>query len=273
MPATRSARRPRRSRSPTRSSLRSSGPGRTATSPATRRCRSASSPPRSCRSCRCSSARIRSRRRARSSRSSPATRTSACARSRRRTRSPPRGPPSVLRSAARSASPPPPALESSSRRRRSASRSCSSSRSDCFDAAIEACRIALKYRTPVYLLSDAYLANGSEPWLLPSVDSLPDISVEFATKPNDGDAFLPHLRDDETLARPWAVPGTPGPEHRIGGVEKEDRTGNVSYDPDNHDLMTRLRAQKIAGIDVPDLEVDDPDGDSSVLVLGWGGTY
>jgi 2-oxoglutarate/2-oxoacid ferredoxin oxidoreductase subunit alpha len=145
--------------------------------------------------------------------------------------------------------------------------------SDCFNAAIEACRIALKYRTPVYLLSDAYLANGSEPWLLPDVASLPDISVEFASKPNDGDSFLPYLRDAETLARPWAVPGTPGLEHRIGGLEKEDRTGNVSYDSDNHDLMTRLRAQKVAGIDVPDLEVDDPDGDASVLVLGWGGTY
>jgi 2-oxoglutarate ferredoxin oxidoreductase subunit alpha len=145
--------------------------------------------------------------------------------------------------------------------------------SDCFHAAIEACRIALKYRTPVYLLSDAYLANGSEPWLLPDVASLPDISVQFASKPNDGDSFLPYLRDDDTLARPWAVPGTPGLEHRIGGLEKADRTGNVSYDPDNHDLMTRLRAQKVAGIDVPELQVDDPDGDASVLVLGWGGTY
>jgi len=145
--------------------------------------------------------------------------------------------------------------------------------SDCFDAAIEACRIALKYRTPVYLLSDAYLANGSEPWLLPEIDSLPDISTTFATTPNAGDEFLPYLRDEQTLARPWAIPGTPGLEHRIGGLEKADRTGNVSYDPDNHDLMTRLRAQKIAGIDAADLEVDDPDGDARVLVLGWGGTY
>ncbi|HZR96365.1 MAG TPA: 2-oxoacid:acceptor oxidoreductase subunit alpha [Gaiellaceae bacterium] len=145
--------------------------------------------------------------------------------------------------------------------------------SDCFDAAIEAARIALKYRTPVYLLSDAYLANGSEPWLLPDVAELPDISVQFATQPNAGGQFLPYLRDEQTLARPWAVPGTPGLEHRVGGLEKADRTGNISYDPDNHDLMTRLRAQKVAGIDVPDLEVDDPDGDGSVLVLGWGGTY
>jgi 2-oxoglutarate ferredoxin oxidoreductase subunit alpha len=147
--------------------------------------------------------------------------------------------------------------------------------SDCFHAAIEACRIALKYRTPVYLLSDAYLANGSEPWLLPDVSTLPDISTSFATEPNFEDTFLPYLRDEKTLARPWAIPGTPGLEHRIGGLEKEDRTGNVSYDPDNHDLMTRLRAQKVAGIagDIPELDVDDPDGAASVLVLGWGGTY
>jgi 2-oxoglutarate ferredoxin oxidoreductase subunit alpha len=147
--------------------------------------------------------------------------------------------------------------------------------SDCFDAAIEACRIALKYRTPVYLLSDAYLANGSEPWLLPEIDSLPDISTTFTTEPNAGDAFLPYLRDEKTLARPWAVPGTPGLEHRVGGLEKADGSGNISYDPDNHDLMTRLRAQKVAGIagDIPELAVDDPDGDARVLVLGWGGTY
>jgi 2-oxoglutarate/2-oxoacid ferredoxin oxidoreductase subunit alpha len=145
---------------------------------------------------------------------------------------------------------------------------------DCFFAAIEACRIALKYRTPVYLLSDAYLANGSEPWLVPDAHALPDISTEFATGPNEGDAFLPYLRDEETLARPWAVPGTPGLEHRIGGLEKADRTGNVSYDPENHDLMTRLRAAKVSGIarDIPELEVDDPDG-AELLVLGWGGTY
>src|SRR5947209_18322792 len=116
--------------------------------------------------------------------------------------------------------------------------------SDCFHAAIEAARIALKYRTPVYLLSDAYLANGSEPWLLPEVDSLPDISTPFATEPNFEDGtFLPYLRDEQTLARPWALPGTKGLEHRIGGLEKADRTGNISYDPENHDLMTRLRAQ------------------------------
>ncbi len=147
--------------------------------------------------------------------------------------------------------------------------------SHCFAAAIEACRIALKYRTPVYLLSDAYLANGSEPWLLPELDALPDISTTFTTEPNFEGEFLPYLRDEQTLARPWAVPGTPGLEHRIGGLEKANRTGNISYDPDNHDLMTRLRAQKVAGIaaDIPELAVDDPDGEARVLVLGWGGTY
>jgi 2-oxoglutarate ferredoxin oxidoreductase subunit alpha len=144
----------------------------------------------------------------------------------------------------------------------------------CFDAALEAARIALKYRTPVYLLSDAYLANGSEPWLLPDAAALPEIPVEFATEPNRDGEFLPYVRDPETLARAWAIPGTPGLEHRIGGLEKQDETGNVSYDPDNHDRMVRLRAQKVANIaaDIPELEVDDPDG-ASLLVLGWGGTY
>jgi 2-oxoglutarate ferredoxin oxidoreductase subunit alpha len=150
-----------------------------------------------------------------------------------------------------------------------------SSPSQCFHAAIEAARIALKYRTPVYLLSDAYLANGSEPWLIPDVASLPDISTPFASAASDGEEFLPYRRDPETLARPWAIPGTPGLEHRIGGLEKADGTGNVSYDPENHDLMTRLRAQKIAGIaaDIPELEVDDPSGEATTLVLGWGSTY
>jgi 2-oxoglutarate ferredoxin oxidoreductase subunit alpha len=144
----------------------------------------------------------------------------------------------------------------------------------CFDAAIEAARIAIKYRTPVFLLSDAYLANGSEPWLLPDLATLPDISVPFATEPNFEGDFMPYLRDPATLARPWAVPGTPGLEHRIGGLEKADITGNVSYDPDNHDLMVRLRAQKVAAIasDIPELEVDDQDG-ARLLVLSWGGTY
>ncbi|MEV4176191.1 2-oxoacid:acceptor oxidoreductase subunit alpha [Nonomuraea sp. NPDC049709] len=146
--------------------------------------------------------------------------------------------------------------------------------SDCFDAAVEAARIAVKYRTPVMLLSDGYLANGSEPWRLPEISDLPDISQEFTTEPNGEDGeFLPFKRDTETLARPWAIPGTPGLEHRIGGIEKADGTGNISYDPNNHDLMVRTRAAKIAGIDVPDLEVDDPSGDAKVLVLGWGSTY
>jgi 2-oxoglutarate ferredoxin oxidoreductase subunit alpha len=145
--------------------------------------------------------------------------------------------------------------------------------SQCFDAAIEAARIALKYRTPVYLLSDAYLANGSEPWLIPDVADLPDISTSFAEA--NGEPFEPYRRDPETLARPWAIPGTAGLEHRIGGLEKADVTGAISYDPDNHDLMVRLRAQKVAGIaaDIPELAVDDPDGDAELLVVGWGSTY
>jgi 2-oxoglutarate ferredoxin oxidoreductase subunit alpha len=144
---------------------------------------------------------------------------------------------------------------------------------NCFDSALEAARIAIKYRTPVFLLSDAYLANGSEPWLIPEVASLPDISVDFATEPNDDGKFMPYLRDEGTLARPWAIPGTPGLEHRIGGLEKQDVTGNVSYDPDNHDYMVRVRARKVAGIagDIPELEVDHEEG-AKLLVLGWGGT-
>ena len=149
---------------------------------------------------------------------------------------------------------------------------------DCFDAAIEAVRIATTYRTPVFLLSDGYLANGSEPWRIPDVDSLPDLRVEFATAHNhtndDGSTeFWPFQRDPETLARPWAVPGTKGLEHRIGGIEKADGIGNISYDADNHDRMTRLRAAKVDGIKVADLEVEDPTGDARVLVLGWGSTY
>ncbi|MBU8858688.1 MULTISPECIES: 2-oxoacid:acceptor oxidoreductase subunit alpha [unclassified Micromonospora] len=146
---------------------------------------------------------------------------------------------------------------------------------DCFHAALEAARIALTYRTPVILLSDNYVANGSEPWLLPDVESLPDLRVEFATKPNgeDGTTFLPYLRDPQTLARPWAVPGTAGLEHRIGGLEKADKTGDISYDPANHDFMVRTRAARIETIPVPDVEVEDPDGDARVLVLGWGSTY
>ena len=151
---------------------------------------------------------------------------------------------------------------------------------DCFDIAIEAVRIATTYRTPVIVLSDGYLANGSEPWRLPRTAELPDLTVEFATGPNDVDAdgkpvFHPFKRDPQTLARPWAVPGTPGLEHRIGGIEKADVTGNISYDPDNHDKMTRLRQARIDGIaeTIAPLEVDDPTGDAEVLVLGWGSTY
>ncbi|MFH9831998.1 2-oxoacid:acceptor oxidoreductase subunit alpha [Streptomyces sp. NPDC017201] len=148
---------------------------------------------------------------------------------------------------------------------------------DCFDAALDAARIALTYRTPVFLLSDGYLANGSEPWRIPEIDSLPDLRTQFATGPNhelaDGtEVFWPYKRDPETLARPWAVPGTPGLEHRIGGIEKQDGTGNISYDPANHDFMVRTRQAKVDGVQVPDVEVDDPAG-ATTLVLGWGSTY
>jgi len=151
--------------------------------------------------------------------------------------------------------------------------------SHCFEAAIEAARIALKYRTPVILLSDGYIANGAEPWLLPDVDALPDISVPFATEKNhvrpDGtEEFWPYLRDPETLARPWAIPGTPGLMHRIGGIEKEDGSGNISYDPENHERMVRLRAAKVAGIaaDIPPVEVRGA-ADADLLVVGWGSTW
>ena len=144
----------------------------------------------------------------------------------------------------------------------------------CFDAALEAARIAVKFRTPVILLSDAFLTNSSEPWLLPDVESLPVIEPRFATARNGDDGFMPYQRD-ENLARPWALPGTPGLQHQIGGLEKEDVTGHISYDPANHARMTELRAAKLAKIaeDVPELEVDDPDGDAELLVLGWGSSY
>ena len=160
---------------------------------------------------------------------------------------------------------------------------------DCFDAALEAARIAITYRTPVMLLSDGYLANGSEPWAIPAVDELPTIDPAFATGHNhtsvdaktgeEASDFWPYLRDPETLARPWAVPGTPGLEHRIGGLEKGDGHGNISYDPANHDLMVRTRAAKVERIadTIPPLAVDDPGAETGdgaqVLVLGWGSTY
>jgi 2-oxoglutarate/2-oxoacid ferredoxin oxidoreductase subunit alpha len=154
--------------------------------------------------------------------------------------------------------------------------------SDCFDIAFEAVRIATKYRTPVIILSDGYLANGSEPWRIPEVADLPKLRDEFSFaspsewRGDDGNpAFQPFLRDSKTLARPWAIPGTPGLEHRIGGIEKADGAGTISYDPANHDKMVRLRQAKIDGIadDIAPLEVDDPDGDAKVLVLGWGSTF
>jgi 2-oxoglutarate ferredoxin oxidoreductase subunit alpha len=154
---------------------------------------------------------------------------------------------------------------------------------DCFAAAMDAVRVAITYRTPVLLLSDGYLANGSEPWRVPEVDSLPDLHVEFASAPNATDGvgapvFRPYDRDPMTLARPWAIPGTPGLAHRIGGIEKADGTGEISYDPDNHDHMVRLRQAKVDGVDVPPLEVHDPHGTdgadaAEILVIGWGSTY
>ena len=144
----------------------------------------------------------------------------------------------------------------------------------CFWAAIEGARLALKYMTPVIILSDGYLANGAEPWRIPAVEKLPEIPVKFASQPNVGEDFWPYLRDETTLARPWAIPGTPGLEHRIGGLEKADGSGNISYDPDNHNLMTLLRQAKIKAIeeDIDPLEWDGDD-DATVLVLGWGSTY
>ena len=152
--------------------------------------------------------------------------------------------------------------------------------SNCFDAAIEAARLALKYRTPVLLLSDGYLANGTEPWRLPDVADLPDISTSFASTPNGVDdegneRHWPYVRDEATLAREWAVPGTPGLEHRIGGIEKQDGTGNISYDPANHEHMVELRAAKVAGIvdDIPDVTVYGDADDAEALIVGWGSTW
>jgi len=142
---------------------------------------------------------------------------------------------------------------------------------DCFHIAIEAVRIAVTYMTPVIVLSDGYLANGSEPWMIPSIEELPRIDVKFATDPG---TFLPYARDPVTLARHWARPGTPGLEHRIGGIEKADGTGHISYDPDNHEHMVKRRAARVAGIarDIPELEVEGP-ATGKLLVLGWGSTY
>ena len=143
--------------------------------------------------------------------------------------------------------------------------------SDCFEIAVEAVRIALTYRTPVILLSDGAIANGSEPWRIPDVtDRSQPIDHTFAKA---GEPFQPYARDPETLARQFAVPGTPGLEHRIGGLESANGSGNISYEPKNHDLMVRLRQAKIDGIDVPDLVVDDPSGDAELLIVGWGSSY
>jgi 2-oxoglutarate ferredoxin oxidoreductase subunit alpha len=142
---------------------------------------------------------------------------------------------------------------------------------ECFDMALYGARIAMKYMCPVFILSDGYLANGAEPWRLPDPASLSKIEVKYRTNP---EGFAPYLRNEVTLARDWAVPGTPGLEHRIGGIEKSHISGNVSYDPENHDFMCRIRAAKIQRIvqEVPDLKVHGPD-DASVLMIGWGSTY
>ena len=142
--------------------------------------------------------------------------------------------------------------------------------SDCFEMAIEAARIATTYKVPVFLLSDGYIANGSEPWKVPSKSELPNLKVEFA-KPTEN--FQPYDRDPNTLSRPWAIPGTKGLEHRIGGLEKADKTGDISYDPTNHDFMVRTRQAKIDGIEVPNIVVDDPNGNAKALYLGWGSTF
>jgi 2-oxoglutarate ferredoxin oxidoreductase subunit alpha len=142
--------------------------------------------------------------------------------------------------------------------------------SDCFDIAVEASRIALTYRTPVIILSDGAIANGSEPWRIPDISAYEPIDHTFAKA---GEPFEPYARDPETLARQFAVPGTPGLEHRIGGLEKANGSGNISYEPGNHDLMSRVRQAKVDGISVPDLEVDDPTGDAEVLLIGWGSSY
>ena len=146
--------------------------------------------------------------------------------------------------------------------------------SDCFDTAYEAARIALKYMTPVFFLSDNSIANGAEPWKIPEASTLPAMTTRFVSNGSNTEEFMPYARDEETLARSWAVPGTPGLEHRIGGLEKQDLTGNVSYDPDNHEKMTRLRDEKVARIanDIPPTEVFGQDGDE-LLVIGWGGTF
>ncbi len=144
---------------------------------------------------------------------------------------------------------------------------------DCFDVAQEAWRLAVRFMTPVVLLSDGYIANGSEPWRIPRAADLPRVEIQHPEAADNGDPFLPYARD-ERLARPWAIPGTPGLMHRIGGLEKQNGTGNVSYDPDNHEQMVKLRAQKIANVadDIPLQTVNGPE-QGDLLVVSWGGTY
>ena len=142
--------------------------------------------------------------------------------------------------------------------------------SDCFDVALDAARVALTYRTPVIVLSDGAIANGSEPWRIPDITTFETIATDFASA---GEDFAPYARDPHTLARQFAVPGTAGLEHRIGGLEKANGSGDISYDGGNHDQMVRLRQAKVACVEVPDIAVDDPSGDAELLILGWGSSF
>jgi 2-oxoglutarate ferredoxin oxidoreductase subunit alpha len=150
----------------------------------------------------------------------------------------------------------------------------SKSPADCFEAVFEACRIAVQHMTPVIFLSDGYIANGSEPWRFPKTEDLPDIKVAFAKPLLNGEKYMPYERD-EKLSRPWAIPGTKGLEHRIGGLEKQNITGNISYEPENHEFMVKLREEKVSRIAdyIPLQDIDNGPEKGDLLVLGWGGTY
>ena len=145
---------------------------------------------------------------------------------------------------------------------------------DCFETVFEACRIALEFMTPVIFLSDGYIANGSEPWRFPNAEDLPEIKVKFTTENNAGDKFLPYKRD-EKLSRPWAIPGTKGLEHRIGGLEKQHETGNINYEPENHEFMVRMREAKVEKVAdyIPLQTIDNGNEKGKLIIIGWGSTY